>query len=363
MAYSPRSLTELSASIRGAFRQYLPGTDATIRQNVLYVVAKVLALLAREYELRIEHLYKQLFLSTADDVDMVRMHAADYRIYQKAASAGGGMISGTGAASTVYPAGVRLLSGGVAYVTTAPFSTNAVGFFTASVKAESTGAATNREAGALMQIADPSLYPTLTGDITVTSAGLGGGADIEDIEQLRRRALARKATPPQGGALSDYERFALDVPGVVNAWAAQFANGIGSVGVWFLFEGRPSGIPTQADLAVVDAAINARRLIRGRFYALAPVPSPVNITIALMPDSVASRAAVTAALTAFFDATRPGTRIRPGLPDAPFVLSEAWISEVISTTTGESNHVLIEPSVTSQFDPGTMPVIGTITWV
>ena len=56
MPFSPRGLTTISQSVRGAFRQYLPGTDAAIRQNVNYVLGKVIALLAREYELRLEWL-------------------------------------------------------------------------------------------------------------------------------------------------------------------------------------------------------------------------------------------------------------------------------------------------------------------
>lgn len=359
MPFSPRSLTTISQSVRGAFRQYLPGTDAAIRQNVNYVLGKVITLLAREYELRLEWLYKQLFLSTATDLEHIRIHTADYRIFQKPAAAATGAITGTGAAGATYSAGVRWYSGGVTYVSTAPFTANGTGAFTASVQAEQVGASTNRNAEALMTLADASLNPTLSAQALVGSAGLGGGADVEDGESLRQRGLARKAQPPQGGALPDYEQFARDVPGVVSAWAWQFTNGIGSIAVYFLFEGRTNLIPTPADVAAVQAAIDARRLIRvDDAVAIAPQPAMVDIGIAdLATDTPDLRAAIAANLAAMFRA-----RARPGLDSDPFILPLAWISEAISTATGEERHRLVMPAGDLTFSGGAIPVLGVVVY-
>ena len=49
MSFVARSLDAISQGVRGAFRQYMPGTDASLKQNVTYVIAKVVTLLAREY--------------------------------------------------------------------------------------------------------------------------------------------------------------------------------------------------------------------------------------------------------------------------------------------------------------------------
>lgn len=359
MAYRTRSLNELGASVRGMFRQYLPGTDASLRQNFTAVCAKVLALLAREYELRSEWIYRQLFVSTADDIAMLRMHGADYQIYQRPAASATGVISGTGQAGITYPAGVRFLSGGVAYVTTSPFTAATAGTYSATVRSESAGAVTNRDAGAVMTLADPSLYPTLGQSASVSGAGIGGGADIEGAESLRRRILDRKARPPQGGSIPDYERFAREVPGVINAWAYQFANGIGSIAVYFLFEGRPNGIPTQADVAAVQANIDSKRLIRvDDAVALAPIPSAVNIVIDdLASDTEEVRAAIATNLTVMFT-----QRVRPGVLTDPFTLSRSWISEAISTAAGEDRHTLVQPSSDLVFTDGHIPVLGTITY-
>lgn len=362
MAFQTRSLDEISRGVRGALRQYLPGTDASLKQNVLTVIAKVVALFAHEYELRLKWIFDQLFLSTATSERIVRMHAAEYGLFQKPAAPASGLIEGAGQAHMVYPAGVRFSAGGTTYVTTAPFTANALGAFDAAVTAETSGLATNRDEGAVLLLADPGLYPTLGQEVTVSEGGLGGGADIESMDALRVRALKRKASPAQGGALADYERWSLEVSGVVNVWAALFANGVGRVGAWVLFEGRENGIPTAADLAAVDAHIADKRLVRAGFTAAAPMPVAVDLTIALSPDTAAQRKAVTDSLKAFFDATRRDTRIRPGLPGDPFTLPLAWISEVISTTAGENRHRLIAPASEPVFDPGELPVFGAITW-
>lgn len=359
MTYKTRSLNDLGASVRGMFRQYLPGTDASLRQNFTAVCAKVLALLAREYELRLEWVYRQLFVSTADDIAMLRMHGADYRIYQRAAASATGAVSGTGQGGITYPAGVRFLSGGIAYVTTSPFTAAAGGAYTASVRSEAVGAVTNRDAGAAMTLADPSLYPTLGQSAFVSNDGIGGGADIESVESLRRRILARKAQPPQGGSLPDYERFAREVPGVLNAWAYQFANGIGSIAVYFLFEGRPNNIPTPADVAVVQANIDAKRLIRvDDAVALAPTPVAFNVSIAdLSTDTDEVRAAIEQNIRAMLL-----VRARPGVSTDPFTLSRSWISEAISTATGEDRHRLVLPAGDLNFTDGQIPVLGTVTY-
>lgn len=362
MPYAIRSLDAISQSVRGAFRQYMPGTDATLKQSVTYVIGKVQTLLAREYELRLAWIFRQLFLTTATSEPIVRMHCADVDIFQKPAAPAAGAIEGTGAPHETYPAGVRFLSGDMTYVTAAAFTADALGAYAANVQAERAGAAGDRDPGAALLLADPSLYPTLSSDATVAEGGLGGGADVEDIEALRRRGLKRKASGQQGGRLADYETWAEDVPGVAIAWAANFSGGFGAVGIWPLFASRINGIPTQADLDAVEAAIFARRLVRGVVSAVAAMPAPVDLTVRLSPDSVAQRAAVTAALQAFFDARLTGSRVRPSLPGAPFKLPVAWISEVISTTPGEADHTLEAPRDDMMFLPGELPVLGAITW-
>ena len=363
MAFEARPPSELAAKVRGAIRQYLPGTDASLWQSVLNVLAKALGLFAHEFELRQQRMFRQMFLHSADIESHVRDECAAYGIFQRAASVAAGQVTTTGAPNLVYPAGIRYVSGGTTYVTTQAATANALGALTLQLQSEQRGAVTNRDPDAVLNLADPALFPALAATATVASGGIGGGADKEDLESLRRRGLRRKRTPPQGGTLTDYEGWALDIPGVANVWADQFTNALGWVGLWFTFDNRPNGIPSAADVAVVQAAIEARRVIRSQFYAIAPTPMPIDLTISLFPDSIDTRQRIYANLVAFFDATDPDTRIRPGLPGQNFEISLSWLSEVISVTDGEGRHVLVEPSVAPVATAGLLPVLGTINWV
>jgi len=359
MGFPLRSLEEISRTVRGAFRQYLPGTDASLRINVTYVIAKAVSLLAREYELRFGWLHRNMFLWSADNAEWVSLLAADVGIWAKAPSASSGAVTGTGAPGQVYPAGIRLSSGGQSFVTTSAVAADALGGVTFPVLCEQSGAATNRDAAAVLMLADPSLQPTLSQEFTVTAGGLGGGADAETLEALRSRALQRKRNPPRAGALSDYEEIALSVAGVIKAWAFRVPASPGAVTVLFLFAGRVNSIPLPGDVAAVQAAIDARRLIRvDAGEASAPVPLAINVSISgLSQDTAEIRAAVEASIR-----TMLVNRCRPGLAGNTFTVSRSWISEAISAASGEDRHVLLAPAGDIVLTGGQFPVLGVVTY-
>ncbi|RFB95229.1 hypothetical protein B5K11_09780 [Rhizobium leguminosarum bv. trifolii] len=358
MAWQIRSLTEASARVRGAFRQYLPGTDTSLWNNFVTICGKVLAGLAHEFELRMAYLTKQLFISTATGQWLVQQ-CSDIGIYRKQAAAASGLITGTGAALAVYPAGIRFVSGNITYLSTAPATADGAGALTVVVTSEVRGAASNRDPGGLLALADPVLYPDLSTEWEVDDDGLGGGADIESDDSLRARGLQRKRNPPGGGTLTDYEQAATDVPGVLKAWAFRGSNSIGSVFVYFLFEGREGFIPEAGDVAVVQAAIDAKRLIRvDDSVAVAPVAHPVDITIDnLSADTPEIRAAIETAISTMFVA-----RCRPGIAGNPFTLPRSWIEEAISAVSGEDQHDLALPVGNIVLSGGEFPKLGTMTY-
>lgn len=356
MALTPRSLDEISQNVRDAFRQYLPGTDSALKNNFVTVTGKVLALVVYELELRIQSLLPQLFMATATGVFLER-HCGDVGIQRRAASAATGPVAATGAASTVYPAGIRFRSGADIFVSTAAATSNASGDVNFTVKCIATGSSTNRVGGASIALADPVAQPSLSSSATIGADGLGGGADRETDTSLRSRGLQRKRNPPQSGALSDYERFVLAVPGVKRAWAFRIAGSPGAVVVHFLFDGRPNFIPQASDVAVVQAEIDAKRLI-GSDYSAATAPNAhaVDIEIAnLAGDNDEIRALIESGI-----ATMLVERCSPGLDAAPFTLPVAWLSEVISSVSGEDRHTLIAPSTDITLTGGRFPVIGSV---
>lgn len=356
--FIPRSLEAISRSMRGDLRRELPGTDAMVWPNTLSVFSKVVAMAVQLVEYRVEYIYRQLFASTADRRHLERQ-AYEFGMARKPASPSIGIVTTTGTAGTVYPAGVTYLSGSDTFRTSSEARAADNGDLVFLVHSESSGTAMNRAAGDTLSLADTALYPTLGAQAVVATDGLGGGADVEDDESLRARILDRKRRPPQGGAYSDYEQFARAVPGVVKAWAWPFADGPGTVGVWFLFAGRPDLIPSAPDILAVREELESRRLIRAGLSVSAPLPVPVDITISgLGRDTVETRADIEASLgRMFFERAKPGVAIEP------FVLSRSWIGEAISQAVGESRHVLALPLADPIFTDGQYPILGTVAYV
>lgn len=353
-----RTLDAISKAIRGDLRRELPGTDAMVWPNTLSVFSKVVAMAIQLVEFRAEYIYRQIFASTADRRHLERQ-AYELGLARKPAASARGFIVTTGTPGTIYPAGIAFLSGNVTYRTSSEVKAQSDGTLTLPVHAEPAGDHTNRDAGEALALVDRALYPTLGAQATVASGGLGGGADTEGDESLRARILDRKRRPPQGGSVADYEQMTLSVPGVTKAWAWSFANGPGTVGVWFLFAGRDNGIPTDADVAVVRDYLESRRLIRARLYVSAPKAKPLDITIeGLAPDTAQHRERIEASLAAML-----ATRARPGVAAEAFSLSLSWISEAISLAIGEDRHRLAAPLTDQIYTDGEIPVLGTITYV
>jgi uncharacterized phage protein gp47/JayE len=367
VAYTSPSLNSLARSAWAAIRTYLRGSDAMPKKNVLVVLAKAWALVLSDVYRRIEWTFKQIFASTADEDVLEKIHGYEENVVRKAASRASGTITGTAEPAESFPAGVRFLSGSIGYVSTATATADGGGAISFSVRAEVAGAASNLEAGASLTLADPGSYLTLGTEFTVAAGGVAGGTDREGVEDYRARILDKKRRPPQGGALSDYEQWAMEVPGVAAAWAARTVNSPGTVTIWIIMDGREDGIPTVDDVAAVQDYIDSLRRIGTDISVVAPVPQTVNVTVTgLTPNTASVREAVAEKLAALFapdaDGASPRGRMRPGMADDSFILSKSWIGEAVSQATGERRHVLTSPSADVTFIAGHYPVLGTITY-
>ncbi|MCJ2141861.1 baseplate J/gp47 family protein, partial [Methylobacterium sp. E-066] len=201
-----------------------------------------------------------------------------------------------------------------------------------------------------------------TVDAAADGSGLAGGADAEETEAFRARVLARKRRLAQGGNSGDWEEWVREALGatVDRVFVDSFQNDARAVWVAFTVTDQPGGIPTLAQIAIVQAYIGdpVRRPVQARAYAvpLTPVPVPVAIG-ALDPDTPAIRASIAAELAAVF-----ADRAEPGRPAAPFVLSRSWLDEAVSRATGEDSHDLNGPVGDPVFTAGQMPVYADPTY-
>lgn len=285
-------------------------------------------------------------------LDILIRQASIWGIERKPAAAATGSVTFTVQAGAVIQSGTLLQAlDGQQYATTAD-AVVAAPTATAPVEAVEPGAAGNRAAGENMTLVSP-----VVGVQSVAVAGeMSGGADLESEDDLRARLIARIQQPPHGGCAYDYEAWALEVEGVTRAWVTPQELGLGTVTVRFVRDNDGTGsviIPDAAEVAVVQAYIDARRPVTAQVTVVAPKPVPLNFQIqGLTPNNATVQAAVQAELQDLL--------LREAVPGGTILLSH--IRAAISAAAGETDYELLSPSANVTNTTGNMSTMGTITW-
>ena len=369
MAYDVRSLATLSTQARQFFTSAITGTVTKLWANTFTVVGKVIALADREHELRRARLYKQLFVSTADDRAWLTRHGFEYGMSPDPGNQAVGDIIVPAPAGTIAPGGMTWArADGVTYTSLAPAT--AVGnSVTVPLQADDAAAASNMDpADTLTAVLTDAVPEALGTTGTVDTGGLTGGTDPEMIESFRARVLYRKRNPPQGGSEPDYVQWvgeALSTIGYdgdqIQVYVDSFQNDSRSVWVCFKVSDQPNGIPTDGQVAIVQAYLNdpVRRPITARVFATGPTPVAVPIALTnFSPDTPATRAAVAAEIAAL-----QVDEMAPAKPSAPFVLYREQVDAAIARAAGVAHFTLVSPSTDQPFTTGgQMPVLGAPTY-
>ena len=170
-----------------------------------------------------------------------------------------------------------------------------------SAEAVDPGSGGNVPAGA---VAYMKLAPTAVSGVA-NAAAFTGGTDGEDDEDLRARVLKSYRTLPNGANAAYYESKVLELDYVEAVTVLPKNRGLGTVDVVFATY---SGVPTEAQLAEVQALLDSEREICVDIEVSAPSTTAVDVTAALtLSDGYtfsAVRAAAEAALTAYFSGAR-----------------------------------------------------------
>lgn len=349
--YSRPSLAELVERVRTDVLSRL-STDDVLRRSEAEVYARAIAGVGHGLYGYIEWLSKQIIYDTAED-EMLDRWCSQWGIDKTPAAQATGTVTFVVQAGAVIPAGQLLQAlDGVQYETTAD-ATISVPSATAPVTAVLASAAGNRGAGQSFTLVSP-----VPGVQPIVVAGLlSGGADVETQDSLRAKLLTRIQNPPQGGAKYDYERWALEVPGVTRAWVYPQELGGGAVTVRFVRDNDGAGsaiIPDAPEVATVLAYMEERKPVTSDLTVLAPTAVPLNFTITdLLPSTLAVQAAVEAELA---DLLR-----REAAPGGTLLLSH--IRAAISAAAGETDYTLTTPTADVTNTIGNMSTMGTVTWL
>lgn len=199
-----------------------------------------------------------------------------------------------------------------------------------------------------------------------------GGADIETQESFRARMLLAYQNPPQGGSDTDYEQWALAVPGVTRCWPKRRLMGAGTVGVYIMCDGNDEtnhGFPVgtdgisqlddwgaqkaTGDQGRVADYIYPRAPVTALVYVCSPVPKTVDFEISGITHVGSSiTAAIAAAIdNVFFEGGTPVGGGRIFLSD---------LNRAIGGIEGTAGFILVSPSTNIDLGVGELPVRGEV---
>lgn len=378
MPFNRPNLTSLRDQAATDIDAAADGVDAHLRYSNMGVAGEVLAGLTDGHYGYLDWIARQSTPFGATD-EFLEGWAALKGVTRKPATNASGTAVFAVAGTPTVPAGTLVnRNDGFAYVSTAD-ATGATGTVTVPIRALYSGAAGNALSGIALSLGIG--IAGVTGSGTASSV-ITGGADIERDDELRSRMLAAYANPPQGGSITDYGEWALQVPGVTRCWIVPSGMGPGSIVLQFMmddaeaaFGGFPQGTngcaaaetrdtPATGDQLALADYIFTRQSVTALVYAVAPTANTINLTInGISGASTATKAAIAAAFAA---ALRIGAR--PGgvtdiLPIEAAIASVAGTDgAVLVTVTASAGSVSPGTAGNITSDPGTLPTPGTITY-
>ncbi|MSU98476.1 baseplate J/gp47 family protein [Pseudomonas mandelii] len=308
----------------------LAGTSALLRSDA-EVLARVLAAASYGRYGHQAYVAEQILPDTADEETLRRMARVRLKRDQLPAVAAKGPASFSGAVGAVLDAGTVLQrEDGQRFRVALPVTLSGLSGV-ATLEAVDAGQLGNTPAGMTLRTVSPVLGVADT--FTVQAPGITAGTEQESLETLRSRVIRSYKVVAHGGSKSDYETWALEVPGVTRAWVRRHWMGPGSVAVFVVRDGDLDPIPSAEALAQVYDYIENERPVTAELAVLAPVEKPVQYDIKLTPDSGATRAAVEAALV----------DLHQRESDLGVSLLLSHIREAISGASGEKDHTLYAP--------------------
>lgn len=282
---------QIISDIEAKIGQTIPVLPKAFFRVLAMAIAGVLALLYRFGA----WVYDQIFVATADREALIR-RGSEFGILPNPAVAAKLTATATGANDTITQAGWLWQSVGVVYEQQEDVAI-AAGSATIEVLCLTAGADGNLANGSTITLVTPQAG--VDNDATIAST-VTTGEDEEDIEVYRTRVETRLQQRPQGGATPDYITWALEVAGIVKAFAFNTAPGV--VTVYPLIALTGTRIPAAPKLAEVEAYISdtSRKPLCASVEAVAMTERTITPTVtALTPDNATLRQAIEDAWTAY----------------------------------------------------------------
>lgn len=178
-------------------------------------------------DFQIDYMPNRFFptLASGDDLTLA---AANFGVDRKPAACAEVILTITGDEGTVIDSEIKAAAGDLVFCVGETVTIDAGGVVDVTAVAEEAGSSGNVLPGMINEFIDT--YDGLAE--VVNNQAASGGADEESDEDLLIRVKARWQAPSTGGNKYDYERWALEVPGVSRAKA--FSHSPGNVTVYIV---------------------------------------------------------------------------------------------------------------------------------
>jgi len=309
--------------------------------------------------------YHQIFTATADEA-AVLARGAQYGLAPTVAVAAKLEAEATGDNDTTIEAGTLWYAGDMVYSQTEA-EIIAGGIATIEIECLTAGEDGNLENGETVSLASP--ITGVNNDATITDTVITG-EDAESLESFRLQVQERERRRPQGGAIADYVEWALEVPGIIKAFAHRLTAGYATIYPMIALIGTlGERIPDAPKLAEVEAYLSdaVRKPLQCTPIAAAMTEIVFDITITdLSPDTAAIRAAIETELESYLLARYPKQYPDETIPVD--VVSIAALSGVVVAAGMQSGILTMEVDSTPEsneytLQPGELAILGSVIWV
>lgn len=313
MTYSPLTESQLHALGLTSYRSRLPSAD-TREGGEIWARAWVLATIAAQLAWGLRFVEDQLFPDTADEANLERwglLYEVD-RLEPTTAvgELGSGAVQITGTSGTPIPTGMVFVGGdGTTWTNTTGGTMGGSGSIVA-LSASEPGSAGNLPAGTALTIQSPPAGIDAAAEVVTE---LTGGTDQETLQAWAARIVERIRAGNGANTQADYERWATEVDGCIEAHCLPLRRGPGTVTV-AAFEAdadgnrHPAG-PTLRGL--IATHIDERRPVTAEVDIVAATEVALNVSITSLEvepgyEGTEVAAEVEAAIEAWIWALRTG---------------------------------------------------------
>ncbi|AUZ85782.1 baseplate J/gp47 family protein [Methylophaga nitratireducenticrescens] len=354
MAFNRPTLSEIIKRAEADIDARLPSLDAKLQIAVIDAVVNGVAAVAHGLYGNLDYLSKQILPDSAEQ-DFLRRHAHWWGIFENEETPATGHLTVQGVNGNVVDKDAIWQRSDGAQFTVDEEVPIIGGVASVAITAVEVGQAGNTAAGVTLSVTSP--LPGVTSQAVTDSNGLSGGTDIEDDDSLRDRLQDRVQRPPHGGAKYDYEKWGKDISGVTRVWSFPLWFGDGTVGVFFTRDDDANIIPDTAEVATVQDYIDTVRPVTAQATVMAPSAQSQDMIIQISPSTTVVQNAIEASLK---DVFRLEAQVEDGEGSGTILISH--IREAISIASGESDHVLINPTSNITLAKGQLATLGDITW-